>query len=86
MPQRGPQLDAAIHQAVADARSIAEVRILFHPSTGECEVFGPMANPVLFLGMLEIAKMNLMRYLQRRDSLPTPIVMPHGDDGGKKES
>lgn len=78
------QLDAAIHQAISDSRSVAEVRIRFHPTTGECEVFGPMANPVLFLGMLEIAKMNLTRYLQRRDSSPQPIVIP--TNGGEKES
>ena len=65
--------DAAIRSAIAESKQFVEVHIRFNVVTGDCECVGPMAQPVLFLGMLDLARLNLMRYLSRKGSPPEAI-------------
>ncbi len=42
------------------------VRIMFCPSTNALEVNGPLDNAILYLGMLEMAKLTLLEHRARR--------------------
>ena len=68
--------EAAIRSAIAESKQFVEVHIRFNLATGDCECVGPMAQPVLFLGMLDLARLNLMRFLARKGSQPEAITPP----------
>ena len=51
-----------------------ELRIRLNPK-GDVEVWGPMNDPVVFLGMLETAKINLQRYMEKKGK-PDLIELP----------
>ncbi len=62
------------HQDEPQGLPVFELRIRFNPQTGEVETWGPIQLPHIYLGMLELAKLNfIMGRLQPRQS---PIVTP----------
>ncbi len=42
------------------------IRIAWCPTTNELQVNGPLDNSILFLGMLEMAKISLLEYRAKR--------------------
>lgn len=51
-----------------------EIRIVYDAATGNIQVHGPVQNPLLMLGLLEMAKGGLR--LQGRPEPPPKIVVP----------
>lgn len=72
--------DAAIRNAIREADANVTLVIKYNLATREIQVGGPFADPVLFMGLLEAAKLQLARTLRRQ---PEPsIISPAPQNGG----
>ena len=72
--------DAAIRNAIREASNVATLTIRFDLNTSHIEVAGPLQNPMLCLGMLEMAKSQIFHLLRRKAD--SPILTPSSPNGG----
>lgn len=72
--------DAAIRQAIREASRVATLTIRLDLNTSHIEVGGPLTDPVLCLGMLELGKAQILRALQRKGE--SSIIQPVAPNGG----
>jgi len=53
---------------------VIELRIIFDQTIGQIRVDGPSGNPLLYLGLLEMAKLALLEYRSGKPGRVLPII------------